>query len=525
MAASREKKKKNHLTMYLLKKGVAADKAVEEDGVEILTLGKHCTLYARPSHTTPPSWLRFFEGSVDAKDLRLRNASCSAVLIADFGERRVALTFGHGRHLLKEGVVEPAFGLRVALNAIDPERIRTLDRDSLGVIGRRTREQVSSEGSITAFELDVDQDLVRAVTGRARDEGLGGTVTGADSLGMTPPASFSDLPVLVSRVLGLYDSEEYRKYFDWIDHIGRIRDPALVSTLDDALVARMRARDVERMWLAVPVVLDWRKVHGFRYAGWRSSDTFDDVFMADFLGAYPSLAALSVDALRRIRVLCIDAETDAVTYKWPLYDCIYSEIEKGGRQYLLNAGEWYLVDRDFVSEVNTAVQKILGRPSTVTLPAYSDASEEEYNKRVCSSDKARFALMDRKAIPYSGQHSKIEFCDIFTRDKAMIHVKRYAGSSVLSHLFAQGVVAAEAFAQDPVFRNKVNAALPQAFRLNDPDEQLDPREYEVVFGIVSRSPEEEVRLPFFSRVTLRNAHRRLSGIRFKASVLKIPVAP
>lgn len=156
------------------------------------------------------------------------------------------------------------------------------------------------------------------------------------------------------------------------------------------------------------------------------------------------------------------------------------------------------------------------------LPSYRDPSEGQYNERVCASDKTRLALMDKKLIPYSGRHSSIEFCDIYTRTKAICHIKRYGGSSVLSHLFAQGVVSAEAFAHDADFRAKVNARLPPSFRLKDPAAQIDPRDFTVVFGIVSKS-DEELQLPFFSRVTLRNAWRRLSANRYETSVVRILV--
>ncbi len=58
--------------------------------------------------------------------------------------------------------------------------------------------------------------------------------------------------------------------------------------------------------------------------------------------------------------------------------------------------------------------------------------------------------MDKKNIPYGGGYSRIEFCDLFSKSKQMIHVKRYGGSSVLSHLFNQGLVSGECTPQDTV---------------------------------------------------------------------------
>src|SRR2546425_6910223 len=34
-------------------------------------------------------------------------------------------------------------------------------------------------------------------------------------------------------------------------------------------------------------------------------------------------------------------------------------------------------------------------------------------------------------------YSRVEFCDLYTDSQDIIHIKRYGGSSVLSHLFAR----------------------------------------------------------------------------------------
>jgi uncharacterized protein (TIGR04141 family) len=523
MQSKATKKKKHHLTICLVKKDDNAIKSiVKNDGdIKEIKIGKTATLYIRPSSSKPPSWLDFFKNKLDASSIGIFNASSTALLLVQHDNRVFSLTFGQGRHLLEDGVIEQTFGLRVVLNAINPERIRTIDRDSLDVIGRRTREQVSKEDSITSFGLNIDQDLVRAVTGKANDKELGERLTGSDALSLNVPVEISDLEPLLAKCLKLYHSKVYKKTFSWIDHIAEIRDPSILISLDGKLINNIRKKDVSKIWLAVPEVIEWVNVRGFRYTGWHSKEVVDDIYMPDFLARCTKLTELTVDILKRWKVECINAVTEMPGPVWSLYSCIYAEINYSGSVFLLNGGQWYRVDRDFVKEVNEETEGILRSFGTVPkLPSYNDASEEDYNKRICEEHKKEFALMDRKIIPYSGRNSSIEFCDLYSRHHAMLHIKRYSGSSVLSHLFAQGVVAAEAFAQDAIFREKVNAKLPTSFKLADPRAQIDPRNFEVVFGIVSRS-ENELELPFFSRVTLRNAYRRLNVMRYKMSVVKI----
>ncbi|MBK9589344.1 MAG: TIGR04141 family sporadically distributed protein [Sphingomonadales bacterium] len=66
-----------------------------------------------------------------------------------------------------------------------------------------------------------------------------------------------------------------------------------------------------------------------------------------------------------------------------------------------------------------------------------------YNQDVAKELAGSFC-MDADLITHGGGHSKIEFCDVITAEKAFLHVKRYSGSAQLSHLFSQGVVSARA---------------------------------------------------------------------------------
>ena len=87
--------------------------------------------------------------------------------------------------------------------------------------------------------------------------------------------------------------------------------------------------------------------------------------------------------------------------------------------------------------------------------AYEDEDEEKYNKRAAQECDS-LACMDRKLIAHGGGSSKIEFCDLYDAG-LLIHVKRYSGSSGLSHLFEQGIVSAVAFLSDADFRAKASA--------------------------------------------------------------------
>ncbi len=78
----------------------------------------------------------------------------------------------------------------------------------------------------------------------------------------------------------------------------------------------------------------------------------------------------------------------------------------------------------------------------------------------------------------------------------------------------------ELFCSIPEFRDGVNEHLSEAFRLTNTERRPNTDEFEVVFGIVSRS-RGPLTLPFFSRVNLRNAAERLRAFGYRVSVAKI----
>jgi uncharacterized protein (TIGR04141 family) len=447
------------------------------------------------------------------------SSSASAVLVVRSGSRLFALTFGHGWHLLKPGSYEEDFGLRVTLNSVSPDQVRTIDRKALDATGRHSREQASKNIAIIEFGLNIDKDILRAVTGPPEDLTLGRRFAGADALSVVAEVELSELPDRLQRYLTQYRKRTYRDRFPWVDNIREVGDPALCKELDGILERRIRDRHLDRIWMAVPDLVDWHDVDGFTFSRAEETERLDDISFASYIDQLQHPEEISIGTLRRNRVFCISAESDLPKAEWPVYKCIYAELDRDGRTFLLNSGRWYEVASDYVLEVDHAIRRIPAS-STIQLPDYDDSSEAVYNRRVHNMDPTTYALMDRKMIQYGGGSSKIEFCDLYTRRREIVHIKRYGGSGTLSHLFAQGSVSANLFLNDQRFREEVNRRLPGSHRLRSADRQPRTSDYEVAYAIASKNSGPLV-LPFFSRVTLRSTHTQLQNMGYRVTLTKI----
>jgi uncharacterized protein (TIGR04141 family) len=513
--------KTNKLNIYLVKDGIPFDGIIKE-GVEGHPLAEIGVLYGANSSVAPPSWFRDFFGVGIESPFRLFNASSKAVLLmeADIegSNRTFAIVFGHGRTLLREGVVEERFGLKIVLNSMVADSFRSVDRTSLGSVPKQSREQTSRESSVAGFGLDIEQDLVRSVTARSNDRRFGRTITGRDGLTVSAKYDANDIRDLLRLTVERFKSTDYQAEYDWIDQIKDVRDPSTITALEGELVQRVTDRSLEKIWMAAPEILDWVDVKGFRYSRRKSAPLHDDLDIIDFLETLGA-EALTIELLQSKPIVAISSSKDDVADEWNAFRCIYAESDHDGRSFVLNNGRWYEIAKSFADEVKSDFKAV--PTSTLGLPKYAHDDEGAYNEAATLAI-AGACCMDRKMIQHGGGHSKIEFCDVLTGDGKVVHVKRYSGSAQLSHLFAQGAVSGELFVQDSQFRAKLNDKLPAEHKLADPLQQPDARGYEIVFGIIGAA--DDLDIPFFSKVSLRNARRRLMGYGYKVSLLPIAAA-
>lgn len=373
-------------------------------------------------------------------------------------------------------------------------------------------------GSVPDFGVDIEQDLLRAVTGIPSDRMLADRMTGRDNLTVSVEVALGGLPALLDRYLEKFGETTYQKDFAWVDKVRELTDRTKIAQLDEALIEQFRKGSFEKVWMAVPDVVEWERIEGFRYGEGTRSQLATDLHVSDLRTTFRSPASMKLDSLQK-QVRAYPDGGQLCTYHWPAYKCLYCEAEDGTDTYLLTNGKWFRIATDFVEAVTEEVRSI---PEQTTFPEYNHRSEADYNRALVATDPARLALMDAKNIVYGGGYSKIEFCDCFSNDGEIIHVKRYGGSAVLSHLFQQGVVSGNLWVVSPEFRAAVNEKLPSSHKLSDPNRPLDRGAYRVLFGITTNRDRPLYQaLPFFSRLTLRNAAMQLRGFGYEVGLQRI----
>jgi uncharacterized protein (TIGR04141 family) len=482
-------------------------------------------LYVPKTEPRTPKWFYFLKEVTGVSLRPPKNTTASALLILKRDNRHFAFTFGMARNLLKPEAFVLDFGLKVGLNRIDKSRLKSVDLRTYEDFVITTRKQVSRNSEIGTFGLDISRDLLRAVAGEPTDAKFATRLVGSDGLTFFAAVTSKGLLAKCSELLQAYNDVTYKADFEWIDHLSEVRDPALKQQLDDRLVDALRTKITAKMHLAPSEPIDWHEVEEFRIGG-AGQTNFQNLDIDEYLGAIEDkLADLTIEKLKSQQVRVRFSNSDHFMNKWHLLSCIVWETEFKNELYSLVDGKWFRINKAFAGKIKDYIGGI-GKPATSLPNALASESEDAYNKRVAGS-VAGLALMDQKLVKPADYASKVEVCDLFSDKRQFIHVKRKTESATLSHLFAQGLISAQAFLNDELFRDEFRATLTKngsnAHAALVPPQRPSSADYEIVYAIITKkvSPDWPASLPFFSQLNLMQHTKLLRGLGYKVTTQQV----
>lgn len=505
-------------------------------------------LYLAISNPRNPSWLSFLEeGFGDlAVPASQRLDAILAVRVSYYRrDHFFAFAFGHGRHLLRPDSYDRGYGLRVALNVIYnaedqlPDRLRSVDSTTVAANTIRTRRQVDRRADFETFGVDIQRDLLKAVTGAPVTSDVWGTrISGSDAFNANPELDFPGLGDYCVNVLRTHRRDTYKRDFEWIDNLAVVMDPDVLGTLHDDLLDRIR--DDKGYSLAVPELVEWDTVDSFSFS-FLPENRFIDPEDADLDAAMQEADKadqLSIDTLKRWRLEAFDASGDRV-HSWSLLTCLSAEVTLQGGTFILSEGEYFRVRQAFLEDLDGF---IAGLPQTAhVLPeSVGDVNEGPYNELAAESS-SDYLLLDKRTVRVGGVTSPIEICDVLAADGSFIHIKRKLGSSSLSHLFAQGTVSADLFLTSREYREATSEVIraQESARANSTGDDafvgrfsgfdidgIRSADYVVVYGIIANWGDRSVAeaLPFFSKVNLRRHAVDLHRMGYRVELARIMVA-
>ncbi|MCL2313547.1 MAG: TIGR04141 family sporadically distributed protein [Firmicutes bacterium] len=455
------------------------------------------------------------------------NSSNKVVIFAKISNKVLAVVFGYGRSLLKENLIEKNFGLKVALNIIDPRKMKSVQAATVEDLVVTTQRQASYSVAQEEFGLNLENDIMRGVTGQPDDNQYGNVVTGKDTLSVAVFMTLGELKSKLELYVTAYFKDTYKsKGFEWVDNVKEVKDELLIDTLDFKLTSVIEDKNTDNLYIAPAEIVDWEKTTGFCFGGiGKNKDDAGSYTLEINLMEYLQKIDKNTNIYAKIKrdKLYAIASTEEIYSTGNVYNSLIFQTKHEDNTYILVSGNWYRIDTNFHERVYLYVKNRIP-VATIILPSCQIGENEgDYNKRTCDNNPD-FDVMDCKLVSVSSGRKEIEACDIFTINKQFIHVKNKGKSAQLSHLFSQGKISAQCFVSDEDFRKQVYEKIKDKLgeSVLDPANKPKTNEYEVIFAIIDSNIQPVCdSLPFFSLLNLMATAQELERMHVKCSVIKI----
>lgn len=495
-------------------------------------IGLEGKIYVHVPTVKTPDWKEILDSLSGTTVDVTENTSNKAVIVFKYRDRFLSVVFGYGKSMLKDDTIERNFGLIVAVNLIDSQKIKSLNSMTIEDTVLDFQKQLFTPSSQDKFQIDPNKEILKLVSGAPSSETVAKFLVGTDSLTATRKMDIQDIKDSIRYYYKVYQQEDYKQNgFGWLDNIKRVKDASRISLLDDKLQENILEINTSVV-IGPNKIVDWENIVGFYFTGIRrSKQSRDDISIELNYKEYISFiqSGERSNVLAKLKCDKIFAKQDSGEefFVSSVYDGIVFETEHNHCRFILCYGDWFEINMDFYSEIRNEINSI-PKCDIQFPPCEEKMSEGEYNEMVADSSPEYFLLDKQNFIGKGYGRSRVEPCDILTKDKKFIHVKFGGSSSTLSHLFAQGVVSARIFVTDDEMRKFINGKVRSAFG-NTFIKKANKysRDFEIVYAIIDHRNDKDLIdiLPFFSLVNLSKAIENLKSMGYGYSLMKIEKLP
>lgn len=522
------------LTMYLLRRGAELSDACirpRSDPEELVvadSVREQVKAYLITGEPRSPRWLQDLSSIVelDLESTAFQSSSVGAVVLVSVGDRVLAATFGVGFHAIEPRLIERGFGLRVAANLVSADRIRGAQTRGVARHSRDQKTILPTDGAFNDLAVEVDEDWLRQLTGRSADAQVATSISGADSLRITDPDfTLARVQNKASELLNLYNSQDYKAKFPFLDQVVPLdRSDPVIEHLNTLATDQVRGEE-PRLAFAPPDPFEHNALDHYELTANYHRHSVDDLDNEAVFAVTRTLSRLT-NPLTSVHVFALDGD-GALIDRHELRAYLQTEVELDGVQYLLSAGQWFEVNRDFVGQINRQMGMIDDLTETLDLPIWDPAAlkadlsdptpEGSYNKAVAV--ERGYALLDKELVHF-GPHEKLEIADLVTADGQLLCVKAVTKSPVLSHLVAQAIDSSAAW-NAPEYEDMLARAR-SSIGLSNVLERRD-----AVFVLAIATPKEgplSSTLFFFSKVLIARCRASIERAGFRLAVARIPMA-
>ena len=463
-----------------------------------------------------------------------------ALLVFAVDSHLYVLVYGDGHRLVPDELKDQRFGLRFVARTIDTEKVNTFTRRSLGRGGRTDITHVAAGAPWWMLSMHAELQVVRNLGGkatgnfrltctgnRARPVTLHGGVGLRARFGLDGADLIADVREIARVLRDLAPAPG----LEVIDHLAPVAEAPVLIHLEGDLEARLGRGEAAGITLVAPDEHQsaWQDAKMFRLRiGSVSSAAFtpEPVLGEVIRRAVTQPPGTRVTALKRgaVEIYGDHRGQERRAILQP-YKCLEVETPVGSRRFALMEGHWYELDADYLEVRRIRIRALFPQQPTLDLPGWNRQDhrrEEDYCITLLGAIDG-FVNLDQKTIhnPIRPTTGTLEICDALAPDDALVLVKRAESAKPLSHLFWQGINAAQALIGYPTARIEFAALVARhgAGRIIPPD--FIPKK--IAFAILHEHnrPITAETLPPFALLALATTADILNGLGIEVEVISI----
>jgi uncharacterized protein (TIGR04141 family) len=511
-------------SIYLLKKDFDASNSLKAGHIlkaaaDASNIPKNSFLFILDSIPKEPWWKNFFGVRKD-----LKQALKGAILFLPVNNRSFAITFGHTHHHLKDECYEYDFGLRVTLNSIDPDKLKSTDTLEPEK-AKRQRIQSPVDSDLTYFDFDRDSSIIKTLTGKVKDEykDFFKNATGASNLRIGSKIEADKLNELCQKTLDIYIKEDFKTAFPDIQNITPVKDPAVIDSLNNQLIEAFKDESIDLV-MTIPEIMNYQGSLSITFAGVGQSLVYEDVYISYYreylLSNGIKTEDVSINTLKTHQLKICNEDGDPKD-NFPIYKSLLFDTDLDHLHYHFCEGNWYFVEKSYVDKLKSYLDPFFEK---TILMAFNHFSEGDYNHAVALYD-SKYICLDLTNISPPNQH-QVEPCDLYKAEEGKsfyYHVKLSTRSTSLSHLFNQGVNALELIKLENNAKERMKKLVRDNLSINSEDDYIKPIENDsskVIYAIITHKDEKKKsdNLPLFSRISLMRSIKSLKLMSVEAAV-------
>lgn len=542
-------------------------------------------IYVFEEDKQEPNWAHIVNKLATSKQkvIKKRPGNIKALILIKIRTRVVALSFSHGKTLIKEDYLEADFGLKTSRKVIDNEQVKSIKSLSIneGVISNHkyAKKNIPTHSQLDNSTLNIVNDIKGPVRKEIFKEARI-TAGGRDQIQLTVNESsefLSKIVIMLEEIIEIYsDEEKYSDNFYWSNEVRKENDSKIIQNLEKRLADKIRLmirnianpskREItESTLINIEVIPDTpyseqNPVTGFYISGigYKSDYVMPnlndvEVFskLAKFLQEKEERSGIKysdkgiINKLKSDRIYYyLDGEK---VYLSSLYSSIYFQTALQNdtkSKYMLLQGKWYAIPNNFYDYIATSINKIsdnsLGidyapftKDHTRTTKKGVERSEGAYNKSMSAKkgmvlfDQKEYSVSEDKIQQYNlVQRSSVEPCDLLSYKDGtlqLIHVKIGRSGNGLSHLLSQAYGSSALYKKDPDFLDYLNEKITE---VGKPRIQFENETPVVVLACIVKPSYIEKHnsntFPFLSAVNIVETVNRIKDLGFDCHLIKIP---